>query len=74
MIDNYTARFVKRGSGYVGQIVEWPAVVTHGPSLDDCRSLLHSTLNKMVHAYRCDGRDIPQSANDIYTQAGLELK
>lgn len=29
-MNNYSARFTKISSGYMGQIVEWPEVITEG--------------------------------------------
>jgi hypothetical protein len=31
---NYTAKYIKIASGYMGQLVEWPEVVTEGKDLD----------------------------------------
>ncbi len=30
MLSNYTAKYIKISSGYIGQLVEWPEVVTEG--------------------------------------------
>ena len=52
MLSTYTARYTKIQSGYLGQLVEWPEVVTEGESLEDCRRLLQDALEQMVLAYR----------------------
>lgn len=52
MIRNYTAKYTRIDSGYMGQLVEWPEVVTEGADLEDCRSMLRDALNEMVLAYR----------------------
>ena len=39
-------------SGYMGQIVEWPEVVTEGKTLEDCREMLQDALREMILAYR----------------------
>jgi predicted RNase H-like HicB family nuclease len=36
----------------LGQLVEWPEVITAGKSLDDCRRLLQDALQEMSAAYR----------------------
>ena len=36
---NYTAKYTKIGSGYMGQIVEWPEVVTEGKDIEECREM-----------------------------------
>jgi predicted RNase H-like HicB family nuclease len=43
----------------MGQLVEWPEVITEGKSLDDCRQLLQDALQEMVVAYREQDKEIP---------------
>jgi predicted RNase H-like HicB family nuclease len=33
MIQNYTAQYTKINSGYMGQLIEWPEVITEGKTL-----------------------------------------
>jgi predicted RNase H-like HicB family nuclease len=42
---NYTAKYTKIGSGYMGQLVEWPEVVTEGKDLEECRAMLRDALH-----------------------------
>ncbi|MCG2788431.1 MAG: type II toxin-antitoxin system HicB family antitoxin, partial [Actinomycetia bacterium] len=37
MLCNYTAKYLKISSGYMGQLVEWPEIVTEGKNLEECR-------------------------------------
>jgi predicted RNase H-like HicB family nuclease len=55
MSSNYTARYTKIPSGYMGQIVEWPEVVTEGETIETCRELLKDALREMIAAYREQG-------------------
>ena len=55
---NYTAKFTKIASRYMGLFVEWPEVVTEGKDLEDCRSMLRDALNEMVLSYNELGRTI----------------
>jgi len=59
MVSNYTAKYTKTSSGYMGQLVEWPEVITEGKTLDECRDMLKDALKEMVMAYRQQGREIP---------------
>jgi predicted RNase H-like HicB family nuclease len=59
MLSNYTARYTKTSSGYMGQLVEWPEVVTEGKTLEDCREMLKDALHEMVLAYHQQGKEIP---------------
>jgi predicted RNase H-like HicB family nuclease len=59
MIKTYTAKYTKIASGYMGQLVEWPEVITEGKTLDNCRQMLHDALKEMIAAYRQQRREIP---------------
>jgi len=59
MISNYTAKYTNIGSGYMGQLVEWPEVITEGKTLDECREMLKDALRETVKAYRQQGKEIP---------------
>lgn len=52
MLKNYTAKYTKIKSGYMGQLVEWPEVITEGKTLEECREMLKDALHEMVLAYR----------------------
>jgi predicted RNase H-like HicB family nuclease len=58
MVKSYTAKYTKISSGYVGQFVEWPEVVTEGKTIEDCRQMLGDALKEMVAAYKQQGREI----------------
>lgn len=55
----YTARYTKLTSGYMGQVIEWPEVVTEGRDLEECREMLRDALHEMILAYRQMNRPIP---------------
>jgi len=61
-IENYTARYVRTKSGYVGQLIEWPEVVTEGKDLDDARDSLRDALNEMILAYKESNRELPMGS------------
>lgn len=81
---NYTAKYTKIKTGYMGQLVEWPEVVTEGKDLEKCREMLRDALNEMILAYSQLKKEIPLgnalieqlldriTANEICKQAGLE--
>jgi predicted RNase H-like HicB family nuclease len=70
---NYTAKYTKIGSGYMGQLVEWPEVVTEGEDLEECRAMLRDALNEMVLAYRQTGQEIPVG-NALIEQLPIEVE
>lgn len=59
MFSTYTAKYTKIRSGYMGQLVEWPEVVTEGKTLEECRAMLQDALQEMVRAYRQQKKEIP---------------
>jgi len=83
---SYTAKYTKIDSGYMGQLVEWPEVVTEGKDLEECRTMLRDALREMVLAYAQLGREVPAghalieqlpveiTANEICKQAGIAPK
>jgi len=60
MFSTYTAKYTKIKSGYMGQLVEWPEVVTEGKTLEECRVMLQDALHEMILAYRQQKKEIPQ--------------
>ncbi|MBL8794317.1 MAG: type II toxin-antitoxin system HicB family antitoxin [Planctomycetia bacterium] len=62
MLPTYTARYTKIDSGYLGQLVEWPEVITEGQSIEECRALLRDAMNEMLLAYRQLQKEIPQGS------------
>ncbi len=61
MITTLTARYTRIDSGYMGQIIEWPEVVTEGKDLEDCRASLRDALEQMTIVQRELGKAIPQT-------------
>jgi predicted RNase H-like HicB family nuclease len=59
MLKTYTAKYTRIASGYMGQMVEWPEVVTEGKNLEDCRELLQDALQEMIEAYRLQQKELP---------------
>jgi predicted RNase H-like HicB family nuclease len=59
MVGNFTARYKKISSGYMGQIIEWPEVITEGTTLEECREMLVDALNEMILAYGDLKKEIP---------------
>ena len=55
MLTTFTAKYSKTGSGYMGQLVEWPEVVTEGGDIEECREMLKDALNEMILAHRQEG-------------------
>jgi len=59
MIGNYTVRYTKIDSGYLGQLVEWPEVVTEGSGVEECQAMLRDALREMTLAYQQQGKEAP---------------
>ncbi|HCJ78775.1 hypothetical protein HY02_08895 [Peptococcaceae bacterium SCADC1_2_3] len=59
MLKRYTAKYKKISSGYMGQIMEWPEVITEGKTIEECRELLKDALQEMILAYKQQEKEIP---------------
>ena len=70
---NYTAKYTKIDSGYLGQLVEWPEVVTEGKDLEECRAMLRDALREMLLAYKQLGKEIPVG-NALIEQLPAEVE
>jgi predicted RNase H-like HicB family nuclease len=70
---NYTAKYTKIESGYMGQLVEWPEIVTEGKDLEECRKMLRDALKEMVLAYQEIEREIP-AGNALIEQLPVEVE
>ena len=62
---NYTAKYTKITDGYMGQIVEWPEVISEGEDLEACRFMLRDALQEMILAYRQQQRELPPAGGFI---------
>lgn len=72
MIKNFTAKYTNIKAGYMGQIIEWPEVITEGKNIEDCRLNLRDALEQMVLAYRDQNKEIP-IANALIEQLPVEF-
>ncbi len=59
MVRSYTAKYTKISSGYMGQLVEWPEVITEGETIEECREMLRDALREMILAYKQQKKEIP---------------
>ena len=57
---------------YIGQVVEWPEVITEGKDIEECRAMLRDALAEMVKAYEQLGREIPV-ADCLIEQVPVEV-
>jgi predicted RNase H-like HicB family nuclease len=56
----------------MGQLLEWPEVVTEGVTIEECRRMLQDALVEMVRAYRDLGMEIPQGGV-LFEQVSAEV-
>jgi len=64
MMRSYTAKYTKISSGYMGQLVEWPEVITEAKTIEECREMLRDALREMILAYKQQSKEMP------FVQAG----
>jgi len=71
VVKRYTAKYTKISSGYMGQVVEWPEVITEGKTIEECREMLRDALQEMMGAYKQQGKEIPPGG-DLLEQVSVE--
>jgi predicted RNase H-like HicB family nuclease len=71
VVRSYTAKYTKISSGYMGQVVEWPEVITEGKTIEECREMLRDALQQMMVAYTQQGKEIPLGG-DLLEQVLIE--
>jgi predicted RNase H-like HicB family nuclease len=72
MLRAYTAKYTKIRSGYMGQLVEWPEVITEGKNIEECREMLQDALHEMIKAYHEQNKEIP-SGGALLEQIPVEI-
>lgn len=72
MLKTYTANYTRISSGYMGQLIEWPEIITEGKSLDEFRKLLQDALREMIAAYREQKKEFP-TGDGLIEQIPVEL-
>lgn len=65
MFTTFTAKYTKIDSGYMGQLIEWPEVLTEGKDVEECRAMLRDALNEMILAYQQQDKEIPLGSSLI---------
>ncbi len=73
MIQSFTAKYTKIELGYMGQLIEWPEVITEGKDIEDCRESLRDALQQMILAYHDQRKEIP-IANALIEQLPVEVE
>ena len=71
MVRGFTAKYTTISSGYMGQLVEWPEVISEGKTIEECRELLRNALREMILAYKQQGKEIPPGG-DLIEQVLVE--
>ena len=72
MLQTYTAKYTKIVSGYMGQLIECPEVITEGKTLEEYRTMLRDALHEMTLAYREQEKEI-SSGNCLTEQTPIEV-
>lgn len=62
MRTTYTASITETPEGFLGQLIEWPDVLSAGKDLEECEANLEDALEQMILAYKESGMEIPTGA------------
>ena len=72
MLRTYTAKYTNINAGYMGQLIEWPEVVTEGGTIEQCREMLQDALHEMIMAYQQQDKEIP-TGGTLLEQIPVEI-
>jgi predicted RNase H-like HicB family nuclease len=61
MMGVFTARYIKTESGYMGQLIEIPEVISEGKDLEECRIMLKDAFAELSLAYKEVGKELTSS-------------
>lgn len=73
MLRNFTARYIKISSGYMGQILELPEVITEGKNIEECQAMLKDALIEMTLAHKQLGMELPNEKY-LFEQISVDLE
>ncbi|MEA5534162.1 type II toxin-antitoxin system HicB family antitoxin [Crocosphaera sp. XPORK-15E] len=59
MLTTFTIAYTKISAGYMGQLIEWPEVISEGETIESCRQSVQDALHEMIAAYRQQNKAIP---------------
>ena len=65
MLTTFTVTYTKIGSGYMGQLTEWPEVISEGETIESCHQSVQDALQEMIAAYRQQNQAIPLVKSSI---------
>jgi predicted RNase H-like HicB family nuclease len=58
-MENYTAFYYKSDMGVVGQVLEWPEIMSVGRNVGEARKMLMMTLDRRIEQFREKGLEMP---------------
>jgi|GEM_PF-5823609 len=61
MLQTYTAKYTKIDAGYMGQLVEWPEVITEGKDLEEAAACCKMLPRKWYWAIVSETGNFPQA-------------
>ncbi|MFN9175826.1 MAG: type II toxin-antitoxin system HicB family antitoxin [Synechocystis sp.] len=59
MVTEFTVVYTPITSGYMGQLLEWPEVISEGETLETCRQSIQDALNEMLLVYHQHNQTSP---------------
>ena len=57
----------------MGELIEWPEVITEGSDLEDCRRMLEDALHEMITAYHDSDKEIPVARTVLTEPLAVEV-
>ena len=57
----------------MGQLLEWPEVISEGKNIEQCREMLRDALNEMILAYKQQNKEIPGEHSGLIEMLPVEV-
>jgi len=65
MLTTFAISYTKISSGYMGQLIEWPEVISEEETLEWCRQSVQDAWQEMILAYQQQSKVIPSGQSLI---------
>ena len=72
-MSSYTAKYTKTETGYMGQLIEWPEVISEAETIEKCQFMIRDALHEMILAYKQMNKDIPHGAS-FFEQVSVDIE
>ena len=71
---NFTACYTKLENCYMGQLLDWPNIITDGKTLKECKEMLIDAAREVALSYADEGKKIPEPLSVIVEPLSIPIE